>query len=105
MLEDSGRETGFNQPSYAYQDQVHPVGGPVPGSQQPSYGQYATPPYPTMQSPTQGPQTFGYQTDQTFSNLHTYQVAFSQQEQQQQAGYSLACSSKIDDVARVPNAQ
>lgn len=107
MLEDAGRETGFNQPSYTLQDQMHPVEGPVPGSQQPSYGQYATPPYPTMQSPTsptQGPQTFGsYQTDQTFNNPHTYQVAFSQQ--QQQAGYSVAYSSKIEDIARAPNAQ
>jgi hypothetical protein len=106
MVEDSGQETGFSQPSYAYQDQVHPVGGPVLGSQQSSYGQYATPPYPTMQSPTQGLQTFGsYQTDQTSNNPHTYQVAFPQQQQQQQAGHSVAYSSKIEDIAWAPNVQ
>jgi hypothetical protein len=102
MLEDSRRETSFNQQSYA-QDQMHPEGGPVPGSQQPTYGQYATPPYPTMQSPTQGPQTSGiYQTDQTFNNPYSYQMASSQQ---QQACHSVAYSSKIEDIARAPSAQ
>jgi hypothetical protein len=102
MLEDSGRETGFNQQSYA-QDHILPEGGPVPGSQQPPYGQYATPPYPTMQSPNQGPQTSGsYQTDQIFNNQHSYQMAFSQQ---QQACHSIAYSSKIEDIARASSAQ
>jgi hypothetical protein len=105
VLEDPGREIGFKQPSYAYQDQMQPEEGPVPGSQQPSYGQYAPAPYPTMHSPTQGPQTFGsYQTDQTFNNQHTYQMAFSSQ-QQQQADYSICYSGKIGDIARAPNGQ
>ncbi len=100
MLEESGQNMNLNQPSYAYQDQTYP-GGPMPGLQQPTFAQYPSPPYQTMQSPMQGPHTLGpYQVGQVFNNQNAYQTTYSPQPQ---TGYSVEYSSRIEDIARGPN--
>jgi hypothetical protein len=103
MLEEQGANMNLNQSSYAYQNQIYPGGGLMLEPQQPAFAQYPYPPYQTMPSSMQGPQTFGpYQTGQILSNQNSYQMAYSPQ---LQAGYSVGYSSPIEDVVRPSNGQ
>jgi hypothetical protein len=108
MLEEA--EPNVDPPSFAYQDQIYPGGpeGLTLGTQPPSFAPYPSPTYQTMQTmpPIQGAQTFGpYQAGQTFNNPDAYQMAYSPQPPQSQAGYSVGYSSRIEDVARGPSGQ
>jgi len=107
MLEEPEPNTNLHQPSFAYQDQIYPggPGGLGPAAQQPSFEQYPSPPYQTMQpaSPMQGAQTFGpYQSGQPFNNPDTYQMTYAAQPQ---ANYTMGYSSRIEDVAKIPSSQ
>lgn len=102
ILEDPEQTTSPNQQAYAYQGQSY-FGGNLPDTQQPSFAQYPSPPYQTMQSPVQGPQPFSpYQGEQVYPNQDAYQMTYSSQPQ---SGYTVGYSSRIEDVAHGQNGQ
>jgi len=103
MLEEAGSSMNHNQLSYAYQDQTYFGASSMSSLQQQPVAQHPAPPYQTMQSTIQGPQSFvPNRTGKMFDSQDAYQMTYSPQPQ---ASNSVGCSSRIEDIARSPNKQ